>query len=471
MARKIFYSLIFLLIALCSSAFAEADLYAVHETLVDVSYKYRQPPQNFDTFDYDDWISYDQTARFFCLTLEVTDPEKDFAWNQDNPNENPFDFDNPPTFTITGNGYSYFDSYRLVKASADTAFKLAPANLVFMGGDNERSQRFGTSTVGYVPVNDMGEQIHCLVEADDGLNNTSVTWTKLHANTESEEEGKTATIPTFKTTAQQLNDFVPYIEYVREASDDFITQVRNTVDAVLAGNDAENTNQTFLNNNRNNGELGKIGAIKGFKWRFVKTNDTDTAISLDKDIKVQIVAVYSSSFNTTDKVYSGEVINITAGTTIQGEVTFETGDNIPTIGNPPMCAIIRYYFDDSEKEIYQWRFVGHNVDDDPEKIDAVPSLTYGVNATVLESWYPLGGRGHTQELFNNSVISSIAEAHNKSSAQIILRWHLQAGNIAIPGSSNEQHIFEDYDIWDFSLSDNEMTQIAELEKDTRFSTY
>ena len=91
--------------------------------------------------------------------------------------------------------------------------------------------------------------------------------------------------------------------------------------------------------------------------------------------------------------------------------------------------------------------------------------------TVLESWYPLGGRGHTQELFNNSVISSIAEAHNKSSAQIILRWHLQAGNIAIPGSSNEQHIIEDYDIWDFSLSDNEMTQIAELEKDTRFSTY
>lgn len=45
--------------------------------------------------------------------------------------------------------------------------------------------------------------------------------------------------------------------------------------------------------------------------------------------------------------------------------------------------------------------------------------------TVLESWYPLGGRGHTQELFNDSVITSIAEAHNKSSAQIILRWHLQ----------------------------------------------
>ena len=91
--------------------------------------------------------------------------------------------------------------------------------------------------------------------------------------------------------------------------------------------------------------------------------------------------------------------------------------------------------------------------------------------TVLESWYPLGGRGHTQELFNDPVISSIAASHNKSSAQIILRWHLQAGNVAIPGSSNEQHIIEDYDIWDFSLSNDEMTRMAGLEKDSRFSTY
>ena len=91
--------------------------------------------------------------------------------------------------------------------------------------------------------------------------------------------------------------------------------------------------------------------------------------------------------------------------------------------------------------------------------------------TVLESWYPLGGRGHTQELFNDSVISSIAASHSKSSAQIILRWHLQAGNVVIPGSSNEQHIIEDYDIWDFILGDDEMTRMAGLEKNSRFSTY
>lgn len=64
--------------------------------------------------------------------------------------------------------------------------------------------------------------------------------------------------------------------------------------------------------------------------------------------------------------------------------------------------------------------------------------------TVLESWFPLGGRGNTQTLFNDETISSIATAHGVSSAQVIIRWHLQAGNICIPGSSNEQHIIEDY---------------------------
>jgi len=91
--------------------------------------------------------------------------------------------------------------------------------------------------------------------------------------------------------------------------------------------------------------------------------------------------------------------------------------------------------------------------------------------TILESWYPLGGRGHTQELFADPVISSIAESHGKTSAQVIIRWHLQAGNIAIPGSNNEQHIIEDFSIWDFSLTDDEMNQIAGLNQDRRNSTY
>ena len=51
---------------------------------------------------------------------------------------------------------------------------------------------------------------------------------------------------------------------------------------------------------------------------------------------------------------------------------------------------------------------------------------------IVESWYPLGGRGHTQELFNNSEIMKIAEAHGKTSAQVILRWHVQSGYVTVP---------------------------------------
>ena len=84
--------------------------------------------------------------------------------------------------------------------------------------------------------------------------------------------------------------------------------------------------------------------------------------------------------------------------------------------------------------------------------------------TVMESWYPLGGRGHTKQLFDDPTISKIAKAYGKSAAQVILRWQIQAGNIAIPGSSNEKHIIEDHAIWDFSLTDEEMKKIADLVK-------
>lgn len=91
--------------------------------------------------------------------------------------------------------------------------------------------------------------------------------------------------------------------------------------------------------------------------------------------------------------------------------------------------------------------------------------------TVMESWFPLGGRGNTQTLFNDETIAAIAAAHGKTSAQVILRWHLQAGNIAIPGSSNEDHIQENYEIFDFELSEEEMAQMAALDKNDRFADY
>lgn len=91
--------------------------------------------------------------------------------------------------------------------------------------------------------------------------------------------------------------------------------------------------------------------------------------------------------------------------------------------------------------------------------------------TVMESWFPLGGRGYTQDLFNDPTIKELAEKYNKSSAQILLRWHVQMGYITIPGSSNEQHIKEDYDIFDFKFTDEEMQKIEALDKKERNASY
>lgn len=91
--------------------------------------------------------------------------------------------------------------------------------------------------------------------------------------------------------------------------------------------------------------------------------------------------------------------------------------------------------------------------------------------TIMESWFPLGGRGNTQTLFNDPVIAGIAAAHGKSSAQVILIWHLQAGNIAIPGSHNEKHIQENFEIFDFELTDEEMSQMTALDKNNRLGDW
>ena len=93
---------------------------------------------------------------------------------------------------------------------------------------------------------------------------------------------------------------------------------------------------------------------------------------------------------------------------------------------------------------------------------------YGV---VVESWYPFGGRGHTSENFNNETITAIAKSHEKTSAQVILRWHLQAGYIAIPGSSNPDHIAENFRIFDFELTNDEMQQIAAVNKNQRYENW
>ncbi|MDO4159068.1 MAG: flavodoxin [Prevotellaceae bacterium] len=90
---------------------------------------------------------------------------------------------------------------------------------------------------------------------------------------------------------------------------------------------------------------------------------------------------------------------------------------------------------------------------------------------AVEAWYPLGGRGYTSKLLNNPVISAIAEAHGKSSAQVILRWDLQKGVVVIPGSSNPDHMKENISLFDFELTDEEMERINALDRNEKHDWY
>ncbi len=93
---------------------------------------------------------------------------------------------------------------------------------------------------------------------------------------------------------------------------------------------------------------------------------------------------------------------------------------------------------------------------------------YGI---VIESWYPFGGRGHTTESFNNETVTAIAKDLGVSSAQVILRWQIQDGYIVIPGSSNAEHIAENFNIFSFELSDDEMQKIRAIDKQKRYENW
>ena len=84
----------------------------------------------------------------------------------------------------------------------------------------------------------------------------------------------------------------------------------------------------------------------------------------------------------------------------------------------------------------------------------------------LMAWYPLGHGD--KNLINEPVFTKLAEKYGKSNAQIILRWHVQSGNVIFPGSKNPAHIRDNFNIFDFTLTDDEMTEIAAVDKNVRY---
>ena len=76
---------------------------------------------------------------------------------------------------------------------------------------------------------------------------------------------------------------------------------------------------------------------------------------------------------------------------------------------------------------------------------------------VIQAWYPLGHGD--KALLEEPLFTQLAGKYGKSSSQIILRWHIQSGNIVIPGSKNPEHIRSNLELFDFSLTEDEMAEI------------
>ena len=87
---------------------------------------------------------------------------------------------------------------------------------------------------------------------------------------------------------------------------------------------------------------------------------------------------------------------------------------------------------------------------------------------VIQAWYPLGHGD--KALLEEPLFTELGKKYGKSNAQIILRWHIQAGNIVIPGSKNPAHIKDNFDLFDLALTAGEMEEIAALDKNTRYYT-
>jgi diketogulonate reductase-like aldo/keto reductase len=82
------------------------------------------------------------------------------------------------------------------------------------------------------------------------------------------------------------------------------------------------------------------------------------------------------------------------------------------------------------------------------------------------SWYPVG---HADlKLLNEKILKDLADKYNKTTAQIIIRWHMQKGFIVIPGSKNLEHIKENLDIYDIELSNKDMELISTIDINKRY---
>jgi 2,5-diketo-D-gluconate reductase A len=100
----------------------------------------------------------------------------------------------------------------------------------------------------------------------------------------------------------------------------------------------------------------------------------------------------------------------------------------------------------------------------PDLAQARMRAWHAERGIATQAWSPLGARSR---LLADPVIGGIAEAHGRSPAQVVLRWHLQAGALPIPKSSDPRRLAENLDVFGFELSEDEMGALAGLDRGHR----
>ena len=104
------------------------------------------------------------------------------------------------------------------------------------------------------------------------------------------------------------------------------------------------------------------------------------------------------------------------------------------------------------------------------QIECYPYLTqdalraYGRRRSIVtEVWSPLG----SGTVLSDETLATIASDHGVSPAQVVIRWHLQRGDVVFPKSTHKERLVENLDVFGFTLSDDEVARISALNKDVR----
>ncbi|MBQ7220211.1 MAG: hypothetical protein IJS28_04445 [Synergistaceae bacterium] len=293
MTRKILAVIVLLL--LTSSAFAESTLYSVHQSITSIK----------------DGRSDFSDARFMAVTLAVHDEAKQTSDEYVNAQG---------IMTLSGGNYSWWSGQRMLSNAGTAHNFILLTNSMKRGGDHWVFGENVSDYPDYMPVNlpPYGEAhalatmhyVNFFYGADEGMKGVNVSWDFPGL---SSLNGR-GTVPNFRTTREQLNNFVPYIE--------------------ILSDDAE-------------------GSISGIRWRIV--DPSDTSAPKPQNFRLCVKSAIVNGWEV-DSYYAEPMTYIEAGETPEGTINFEYTQAIRT-RSTPLITLELVSYEDGTPINYEWNYI------------------------------------------------------------------------------------------------------------------